>query len=157
RDRDEREIHRVEHQFDRHEHDQDVAPGQHPSHADREDRGAEREKVGEGGHFQSFSIDVGAEGSGTGARRANATAPITATSNNSEVTSKAIRYSPNSFCERLSMVPYSAGIWAITAPLWVGSIKGISSPTRAAAAIEPKNLSASWPVGPLSSGTLSSQ
>src|SRR5260370_15410189 len=116
-ERNECEIDRVQHQFDRHVHHEDVAADDYAGNADRENDRAQRHHVGERDHpctrraTSAARISLAARASDApsstsfGILRASATAPTTAASSNTEVTSNATRYSLNSFPARLATEP----------------------------------------------------
>src|SRR5207302_808262 len=81
---DEGEVDGVEHQLDRHEDDQRVAPDQHAQRADHEQRGAQPDQPGEDveAHVRRLPLTWW---------RVRYTAPMAATMSSSEVISKGIR------------------------------------------------------------------
>src|SRR5689334_12431227 len=87
------QIHGVQHELDRHEDDDDVAADQHADRADAEQHGPEDQ------------IPIDRDDRHCNVRFANTTAPMIATSNNTEVTSKANRKRVNRVCARSSVLP----------------------------------------------------
>ena len=79
RERDEREVHGVEHQLDAHQHDEDVAARQDADHPQEEQRRGHREHREEADLFHHSSF------------LASTTAPTTATVRSAETTSKGSR------------------------------------------------------------------
>src|SRR6476469_525670 len=72
RERDQRQVHRVQHQLDAHEHDDRVAPDQHPDRADGEQQ-SRQQQIDGWGHFESPSrVGFKARASAAGAVPATA-------------------------------------------------------------------------------------
>jgi len=86
REGDEREVDRVEHQLDAHEHDEGASLGQKPEGPDTKEHGGENE-----GTRRRERSYVDLLGSATWSRRANITAPTTAIISSAAVASKAKR------------------------------------------------------------------
>src|SRR5690606_16712794 len=134
-ERHEREVDRVEHQLDAHEHHQRVAPGEEPVDAGAEQHRAEDEvgRGGEGGEdHEATSSPVGTGISSPGLSsstmvalrwRARVTAPTTAITSRTEVISKASRWSVNSTRPMASVLgsPSTLGAVAPRSPVTVPS------------------------------------
>src|SRR5688572_19383178 len=145
-ERDDRKVHRVQHDLDRHQHADRVAPGEEPEHADREEQrrddevgvegvraaGEERhhpERPGEG-HEQERPEEDPDHGSRSWSRSrlARKTPPTTAARRSTPTTSKGRTQSAKSVVARSSV---AVVIRALTSPQSVATIERIVKIGRA--------------------------
>src|SRR3954469_19402291 len=126
-ERHEREVHRVEHELDAHEHHQHVAPGEEADRADGEEQRGEHEVVVGGdverGERQGHGASSMTTSSAWRLRRASTTAPITESTSSAAVISNGHRKSVNSDrATRATLLP-SPGV-----PPWMASVAGALAP-----------------------------